>query len=633
MSITTNIGLFKHDNPATNTDEFNVDKALNQNWDKLDTAIGKDRERITTLETDNTTNKTDISNIKSKDTDQDKYISELEAENTRLREDLNGLPQRQASGETIDLSDSAEMRCELKISGNSKQETRSGKNKFKLPESATINGINYTNNGDGTFNLVGTATNNAIFYIYLDTISAGIINGENYTLSSNNKFSSNVYCGVEDYNDTAWLSNVILLNEGNKKTQVLSITGNKLRFSVRVLSGETVNLTNVKVQLEKGLATEFEQYGASPSPDYRSEVKCCGDNGSINEVICNKNFFESPLIGYALVGSNSEGFNVSKNSNGVTYIAKLKNNQNYYIKKNNNIGDRFRIVLFNDYPVSTTYLKDSIEIISNANLYEYGFNSDKYNYVAFTVNASSIYSGDCLAQLELGSIATTYQEHKSQTYTIPTQQLFRSVGNTRDTFIKKNNKWYERHNINRRIFDGTINKFLRKSGTTNNLFVTNTFDDGNIIVPKTYGENVQHFNNYFQIKYSSDEMYIDGKYIGSAIRPTDDIAMGFGKESEINTVDKANAWLKTKYDAGAPLYVDYPLETPLDIECTEEQNTILDKIEKEAKTYKNVTHIYSTDEISPVIDVTYKKDLDTYIDNKINAVENAVIELGGNINV
>ena len=144
MSITTNIGLFKHDNPATNTDEFNVDKALNQNWDKLDTAIGKDRERITTLETDNTTNKTDISNIKSKDTDQDKYISELEAENTRLREDLNGLPQRQASGETIDLSDSAEMRCELKISGNSKQETRSGKNKFKLPESATINGINTT---------------------------------------------------------------------------------------------------------------------------------------------------------------------------------------------------------------------------------------------------------------------------------------------------------------------------------------------------------------------------------------------------------------------------------------------------------------------------------------------------------
>ena len=26
-----------------------------------------------------------------------------------------------------------------------------------------------------------------------------------------------------------------------------------------------------------------------PSPNYPSEIECCGDNGSINEVICNKN--------------------------------------------------------------------------------------------------------------------------------------------------------------------------------------------------------------------------------------------------------------------------------------------------------------------------------------------------------
>ena len=36
MSETTNIKLFKHDNPATNQSLFDVAKSLNENWDKID---------------------------------------------------------------------------------------------------------------------------------------------------------------------------------------------------------------------------------------------------------------------------------------------------------------------------------------------------------------------------------------------------------------------------------------------------------------------------------------------------------------------------------------------------------------------------------------------------------------------
>lgn len=46
MSETTNLKLFKHDNPATNENEFNVEVALNQNWDKIDEAVGKNRQEI-----------------------------------------------------------------------------------------------------------------------------------------------------------------------------------------------------------------------------------------------------------------------------------------------------------------------------------------------------------------------------------------------------------------------------------------------------------------------------------------------------------------------------------------------------------------------------------------------------------
>ena len=37
MSETTNLKLFKHDNPETNTNLFDITKSLNENWDKIDT--------------------------------------------------------------------------------------------------------------------------------------------------------------------------------------------------------------------------------------------------------------------------------------------------------------------------------------------------------------------------------------------------------------------------------------------------------------------------------------------------------------------------------------------------------------------------------------------------------------------
>lgn len=40
MSETTNLKLFKQDNPTTNTNNFDIEKTLNENWDKLDENAG-----------------------------------------------------------------------------------------------------------------------------------------------------------------------------------------------------------------------------------------------------------------------------------------------------------------------------------------------------------------------------------------------------------------------------------------------------------------------------------------------------------------------------------------------------------------------------------------------------------------
>ena len=54
MSETTNLKLFKHDDPPNNTDQFDVEKALNDNWDKIDDYLGNINTKIDTLITTKT---------------------------------------------------------------------------------------------------------------------------------------------------------------------------------------------------------------------------------------------------------------------------------------------------------------------------------------------------------------------------------------------------------------------------------------------------------------------------------------------------------------------------------------------------------------------------------------------------
>ena len=39
MSYTDKMKLFKHDNPSTNKNLFDIAKSLNDNWDKIDTYV------------------------------------------------------------------------------------------------------------------------------------------------------------------------------------------------------------------------------------------------------------------------------------------------------------------------------------------------------------------------------------------------------------------------------------------------------------------------------------------------------------------------------------------------------------------------------------------------------------------
>lgn len=94
-------------------------------------------------------------------------------------------------------------------------------------------------------------------------------------------------------------------------------------------------------------------------------------------------------------------------------------------------------------------------------------------------------------------------------------------------------------------------------------------------------------------------------------RSGDYLAIYDNTYSPNSDVNGFKAWLKSKYDANDPVVIYYKLANAIDLELTEAQKAVR---EQKLHTYKNITNINLSDELAS-IDVTYKKDLDTILNN------------------
>lgn len=379
MSETTNLKLFKHDNPATNENQFDVTKALNNNWDKIDdfaettnTKITENQNNIKSLQTDNTTNKQDIATLKSDNTTNKANIKalqddnktnkdnieelqqknkELKAENERLNQDLNALPSNTAEGEYITLTDSADSRFnKFKIIGKSTQKTRSGKNKLDLRYLATPG--NFIENIDietGSFELVNCWSTTIMYAKHIvkllkpDTrykmIADVTLLEKPETLNSYNNHNRLLVL----YNANAITTTVVILAVSNTTeknnwqvnatkhietnfTTPADLSNYAIRaYNYNITEGETDKASG-KFKYENVMileATEedetFEQYGVSPSPEFSSKTRNVGDN--INHF--NKSTIKT---GYYLDNTGAEIANINY---AITDYIKVEENENY----------------------------------------------------------------------------------------------------------------------------------------------------------------------------------------------------------------------------------------------------------------------------------------------------------------
>lgn len=336
MSETTNLKLKKHDNVATNENPMNLEDYLNENWDIIDETFGtannvikdlqinvedlnsendKQNEDIEALKTDNDTNKenieTNASNIEKNTKDIELNTENiqtntedintlkaqkeaLEKELERQKEDnkLNGLTEDN-SGELIHIDNSTGSRFNaLEISGNEKQETREGYNLFDVLNATIQNqdkGVTITKNEDGSITANGTPTADWIVFIRDYGIGSKLEDGQTYSLWQENY--------AEEDMEGVYVQVVAKPNEGSSQTQKIynastikkTFTVDKTNYNYQLAiqtgqiskAGTFENYKN-RYMLYKGTDDkEFELYGAMPSFDYSSEVKCVGDNINI----------------------------------------------------------------------------------------------------------------------------------------------------------------------------------------------------------------------------------------------------------------------------------------------------------------------------------------------------------------
>lgn len=132
---------------------------------------------------------------------------------------------------------------------------RDSVNLFKPIETFTRSGITFTNNGDGSYTLNGTATSDTSFFIKGLNYEAGT-----YTLSLNNELTNdNPSFRVQ----AEYSGGTIKINfTSSNNTITKSINNPITSIAVVVPSGLTLTNFTFKPQLEKGsTATEYEPFG------------------------------------------------------------------------------------------------------------------------------------------------------------------------------------------------------------------------------------------------------------------------------------------------------------------------------------------------------------------------------------
>ena len=195
----------------------------------------------------------------------------LKAENKLIKEQI---PSATASGNNIHIEDSGSLDFDWKIRGGHKQERREGYNiiNTKLLTQINTKGIDRIINDDGSLTIKGTATAES---------NIQVLASEEEKLKEGNYTFVCYGLAADYYVNIYYVGNVY-----GENIRSFSTDGTKnIKMILTIPEGKTVNFKIypflIKGTYNKETIPTYEQYGASPSPDYPSEIETVGSNVNI----------------------------------------------------------------------------------------------------------------------------------------------------------------------------------------------------------------------------------------------------------------------------------------------------------------------------------------------------------------
>ena len=275
---------------------------------------------------------------------------------------------KEEEGKNISIESANLPAIEVSIEGESQQATRSGKNLLDNTATTKIsNGITFTVNSDKTVNVNGTndTSANSSLVINRYALSPGtyILNG------CPSGGASNTYrLAIQETGSYSILGSIDI---GNGSGEFTIDTTTNVQIAIFIQKGLTINNLLFKPMLREATIADdtYEQYGASPSLDYLSEIENLeGENicpslnttRTINGVTFTKNKDGSITMNGTATAETTYQINVNTTTNTRTVL--LKANSKYRMLSSYESG-KYTTQVFYLKNNATTYSSSLIETV------------------------------------------------------------------------------------------------------------------------------------------------------------------------------------------------------------------------------------------------------------------------------
>ena len=395
----------------------------------------------------------------------------------------------------------------VKIDGKSTQATRSGKNLLNLLKcsfsSCTLNSDNKS--------LTCSINNSYYAYVKTTELNNWLLQnkGKKITFSTGtplNKTTSIVIYGTRSNGSTYQEAN----ETGTGKCSITiaddftAITSIELRFNRQSTTfTDTTTVINYAMLELGAVATDYEPYGASPSPEFPSEIKSVGDDVNLFSGFYRTNDDNQ-------YGEYSNGVYTSNTRLGVAtwvYKKELKNGEILTISYQNRVSAEFKYVLSNNDISTSDAIADltskSGTNISNDEIINNSLNY-KYLYISFRMISGVTLGSISNIKLQKGTVATPYSEYGKGTVTIE-QRGKNKLDLSKCTFLNctLNNDGTITSNINNNYYSEIntteLNEFIMKNkGMPITFSIKEMIENANISVvirgTRTNGTTYQDVN-------------------------------------------------------------------------------------------------------------------------------------------